>query len=267
MGAMAAPPGPPNGARPSLRRAPEQREMAVVAGLAFFLNLFPGTFLQLLNFRWGLLLTQTFFVAGPVMVALHWFYLDRRAIIPLRRPRATVLAATVLATAGLNILLTIGGAWQERVAPTPERLRAFFEALFQYRGPLDFALLLLLFGCVPAICEEVLFRGFLQAGFVQAFESAPKGIALTALTFAVFHVDPWRFPGILILGLFLGFLAHRTGSLIPPILAHALNNVLSISLSVRCGPCMDALQGSVWSVPATLLLIVGAGLLLRRAAA
>jgi len=241
--------------------------MAVILGLAFFLNLFPGTFLQLLNFRWGLLLTQTLFVAGPALVALRWFYLDRRAIIPLCWPRATVLAATILTTVGLNFLLTVGGTWQERVAPTPDRLRAFFEALFQYHGPVDFMLLLLLLGGVPAICEEILFRGFLQAGFVQIFESAPKGIVLTALTFAVFHVDPWRFPGILILGLFLGYLAQRTGSLIPPILAHALNNVLSISLAVSCGSSTGPFEVSFWAVTAALALIASGALLLRRATA
>lgn len=261
-------PQPPAGLRPvrSLRRAPEQREMALIVGLAFFLNLFPGSLLQWLHFRWGLLLTQTLFIAGPALLAIRWFYLDGKAVLPLRRPGAAALAGTILSTAGLNHLLNLAGAWQERVFPMPEMLRALWEGLLAYRGPRDFTLLLVLFGVVPAICEEILFRGFLQSGFVQVLESPAKGIVVTALVFSAFHLDPWRFPTLLVLSLFLGFLAHATGSLVPPIVAHALNNVLSIALvdSNVSGP--GALPGTPMSAAAALALMVAGLLLLRRPA-
>ena len=148
--------------------------------------------------------------------------------------------------------------------PTPEAVRAFFETQFVYRGPLDFALLLVAFAIVPAICEEILFRGFVQAGFIRIFESVPAGIALTALVFAVFHLDPWRFGGVLILGLFLGFLAHRSGSLVPPVVAHALNNTLSIVLTAATGRS-DAEDGEAWMLVAALAFVaVALGLLWPR---
>ncbi len=266
------PPTPPQAtrepagpARP-MRRAPEQREMAVVGGLAFFLNLFPGSILQLLNFRWGLLITQTLFIAAPGLMALRWFYLDPRAVVPLRRPRRGAVAGSVLGIVGLNHLLTLYGAWQDRVFPMPEALRQLWEALLAPRGALDYAVLLLLLGPLPAVCEEILFRGFLQAGFVHAFESPAKGIAVTAVVFAVFHFDPWRFIGVLALGLFLGLLAYRTGSLLPSMLAHALNNVVAIVLANAGDPAGRALAGSIAGVGAALVLLLLAALLLRRAA-
>lgn len=258
----AAPAGAP--LQRSARHAPELREMALVGGLAFFLNLFPGTLLQILSLRWGLVLTQMLFIAAPVLTALRWFYLDPKATLSWRRPAARGLLATVLGTAGLNHLLTLTGAWQEKVLPTPESVRAFFEGLFVYRGPLDYVLLLGAFAAVPAICEELLFRGFLQAGLVRLLGSAPKGIAASSLVFAAFHLDPWRFPGILILGLFLGFLVHRSGSLIPAILAHALNNVLSITVAVTSDARADAPEGTVWTVGAAAVLVAIAAWLLRR---
>jgi membrane protease YdiL (CAAX protease family) len=199
-----------------LRGAPEQREMVLILGLAFFLNLFPGTFLQILNTRWGLVITQTAFIAGPVLLALRWFYLDRRAVLPLRRPALDILAATALGTVGLNHLLTIAGAWQERLFPTPDSLRAFFINLFVYDGPVDYALLLVVFAVVPAICEEILFRGFLQTGLVRLLESPSRGIAASSLVFALFHLDPWRFAGILVLGAFLGYLTCCRSAWPPP---------------------------------------------------
>ena len=262
-----APAPPPGASARRLRRAPEQREMALILGLAFFLNLFPGSLLQWLHFRWGLLLTQTLFIAGPAVLAIRWFYLDGRVVLRLRRPSLAALGGTALATAGLNHLLNLAGAWQDRVFPMPEALRVLWEGLLAYHGPRDFALLILLFGVVPAICEEILFRGFLQAGFVQVLESPAKGIALTALVFAGFHLDPWRFPTLLVLSLFLGYLAHATGSLAPPILAHALNNVMSISLADASGQGSGALGASAQGILGALALCAAGLLLVRRPAA
>lgn len=222
-------PAPRPPAERALRQAPELREMALIAGLAFFLNIFPGSLLQAFDLRWGLLATQTLFIAAPVLLALRWFYLDPRATLALRSPRPAVWVAVVLGVPGLNHLLTIAGTWQESIVPMPEPMRQFYDALLEYRGPLDFVWLLFTFAVVPAVCEEILFRGFMQAGFIRLLESGPRGVVTTALVFAVFHLDPWRFTGILVLGLFLGALVQRSGSLWPAIGAHALNNILSIA--------------------------------------
>ncbi|HEU4401040.1 MAG TPA: CPBP family intramembrane glutamic endopeptidase [Candidatus Polarisedimenticolia bacterium] len=247
-----------------LRHAPEQREMALIVGLALFLNLAPGTLLQWLHFRWGIFLTQILFIAAPPVLAVRWFYLDRASVLPLRRPGWNAVGAALLGAAGLNHLLNLAGAWQERIFPMPDSLRLLWERLLTPHGGVDYALLLLLLGPLPAICEEILFRGFLQAGFVQAFESPGKGILMTALVFAAFHLDPWRFAGVLVLGLFLGYLVHRSGSLLPAMLAHALNNILSI---VQTDPSASgSAPGSPGSAAVAVILVLVALALLRRSA-
>src|SRR5882724_3825039 len=122
------------GTNPALRRAkgPGPLEMVLVAGLAFFLNLSAGTLLQYARPRLGLLVSEIFFIAGPVVLAIRLFYLDRRAILPMRGWRWTDLPAAIVAAAGLNHLLTIAGAWQETVWPTPTQVRALFDGLFVY---------------------------------------------------------------------------------------------------------------------------------------
>lgn len=271
MTRSAVPPSPPDQTVPPetlLRRAPERREVALILGLALFLNLFPGTFLQWLDVRWGLVLSQTLFIAAPVLLGIRWFYLDRRALLPLRRPRALLLPATAVGTLALNHLLTLTGAWHEQLLPPPEVYRLFFADLFVYRGPVDFALLLVVFALVPAICEEILFRGFLLGGLVAILDSPAKGIVLQALIFALFHLDPWRLPEIIALGLFLGFLAQRSGSLIPAILAHALNNAVSIALAAS-GRSESMIASSIreWSVPGAAALLAVSLIMVHRATA
>jgi membrane protease YdiL (CAAX protease family) len=274
MSRHAAPTGPPSPPDPTvppdpvLRRTPERRELALTLGLALFLNLLPGTFLQWLHIRWGLVVSQTFFIAGPALLGIRWFYLDRRALLPLHRPRALLLPAAAVGTLALNHLLTVAGAWHERILPPPEVYRLFFADLFIYRGPVDFALLLVVFAVVPAICEEILFRGFLLGGLVAILDSPAKGIVLQALIFVLFHLDPWRLPEIIALGLFLGFLAQRSGSLLPAILAHALNNTISIALAAA-GRSESTFASGIreWSVPCAAALLAVSLIVVHRASA
>jgi membrane protease YdiL (CAAX protease family) len=247
------------GAGPALRRTtgPGPLEMVLVAGLAFFLNLSAGTLLQLARPRLGLLLSEIFFIAAPAILAIRLFYLDRSTILPLRRLRWIDLSAAVAGALGLNHLLTMAGAWQETVWPTPVQVRVLFDGLFVYRGALDFAALLVAFAFVPAICEEILFRGFLQAGLSRTIDRPAGVVAASAFVFAVFHLDPWRFAGVLGLGLFLAWLRIETGSLWPPIAAHAASNVLSIALKVT-GRLDDDTPGSPWSAFLAAALAIAA---------
>jgi membrane protease YdiL (CAAX protease family) len=242
-----------------LRRTsgPGPLEMVLVAGLAFFLNLSAGILLQMAHPRLGLLLSEIFFIAAPAVLAMRLFYLDRSVILPLRGVRWMHLIAGIAGALALNHLLTIAGAWQETVWPTPVQVQALFDGLFVYRGALDFTALLVAFALVPAICEEILFRGFLQAGLARAIDHPAGVVAASALVFAVFHLDPWRFTGIMGLGLFLAWLRLRTGSLLPPMAAHAASNVLAITLKAT-GRLDDQQPGTLWSATAAAALLIAA---------
>jgi len=244
-----------------LRRAPERREIALTLGLVLLLNI-PGGFLQLANLRWGLFATQILFIAAPVFLAIHVFYLDPGAVLPLRWPGSSLLAGAAFGIAGLNHFLNYALLWQDRYFPLPTLWQGLFEELAAYDGPADLVLLLLLVGVVPAVCEELLFRGFVQAGLLREFESAPKAILVGALVFAGFHLNPWRMLVLLAIGVYLGFLARRSGSLLPAMLAHALNNVLSISLAELPEAWRDSLVQSSWSHAGAAGCLVAAALLL-----
>ncbi len=102
------------------------------------------------------------------------------------------------------------------------------SATIRHHGTSGFLLpLVLLIGVTPAICEEILFRGFLQRRLTQLLP-AWVGILLASIAFAALHVDPIHALGVLPLGIWLGFLAHASGSLWPAILGHFTNNTLAI---------------------------------------
>jgi len=251
----------------ALRRAPERLEVALILGLVLLLNYLPGGLLQIASLRWGILVSQILFIAAPVLLGIRWFYLDRRAVLPFARPGGGVLAGAILGALGLNHVLNYVVLWQDRLFPLPELWRTLFEGLSAFDGPLDLLLLLLLLGVVPGVCEEILFRGFVHAGLRQTFESGTTAIVVGALVFAGFHLNPWRFDVLLIIGLYLGYLVERTGSLVPSMVAHALINILSVGLAALGDEAQNACVQSPWSHALACVCLVGAVVLLRRSSA
>lgn len=88
---------------------------------------------------------------------------------------------------------------------------------------------------LPAIGEELLFRGFLQKRFLSIFKnraaSAHLAIWLTAIIFSAIHLQMLGFVPRLILGALLGYLAFWGGNLWFSIIAHFVNNALAVILS------------------------------------
>lgn len=88
----------------------------------------------------------------------------------------------------------------------------------------------------PAVCEEFFFRGFLQNS-VRQKTSASKAILSTAILFGLFHVivkDALMFERLIpstLMGIILGILYERSGSVIPGMLLHVLHNGLLISIA------------------------------------
>jgi hypothetical protein len=79
---------------------------------------------------------------------------------------------------------------------------------------------------VPGFSEEIFFRGLLQRSFVARF-GAPIGIGVAAFVFGLVHLDPPQAMGAMLTGGFLGWIAWRSGSIVPAIAAHVANNFLA----------------------------------------
>lgn len=89
---------------------------------------------------------------------------------------------------------------------------------------------------VPAIFEELAFRGIFLRSARTFLRPLPAHL-LTAAAFAAIHFQPLMLPFHFGIGLALGALRERSGSLWPPMLLHAVNNALAVGL----------LPGAPWS--------------------
>lgn len=83
---------------------------------------------------------------------------------------------------------------------------------------------------IPAIAEELLFRGLVQDAVTARFSPA-AGLWASALLFALLHRSLLAFPQMLAIGLVLGRLRQRSGSLMLPIIFHAFYNFAVLVLN------------------------------------
>jgi len=118
---------------------------------------------------------------------------------------------------------------------------------------------------VPALCEELFFRGFVLTGLYAHY--GPRwALTGSSLFFAASHFNPWQFLPLLLFGLFLGLLVHWTHSIYPAILAHAINNLVSVAgINLQTYWGLEGLGPSEHlSIPLVLFaaLVLAAGLLL-----
>jgi uncharacterized protein len=84
---------------------------------------------------------------------------------------------------------------------------------------------------IPAIGEELLFRGALQKIFIEWTKNKHAGIWISAIVFSAMHLQFYGFVPRMLLGAMLGYVFNWTGSLWIPILGHFVNNATAILIS------------------------------------
>jgi len=83
--------------------------------------------------------------------------------------------------------------------------------------------------------EEILFRGFLQKLLEETWQDITRAVLITSLFFAFIHMNPVWVIQIYFLGVVLGYLAWRTGSILTSLILHSLNNGTALILTNYSG--------------------------------
>ncbi|MBO0935059.1 CPBP family intramembrane metalloprotease [Fibrella sp. HMF5335] len=118
---------------------------------------------------------------------------------------------------------------------------------------------LLVVAILPAIGEEVLFRGVLQRKFIAWSGSVHVGIWLAAALFSAIHLQFYGFVPRMLLGALFGYLYVWTGNLWVPILAHFFNNgfaVVMMALNKQKLTTIDLEANDIVPLPVALFAVV-----------
>ncbi len=111
----------------------------------------------------------------------------------------------------------------DKVLPPPPWFWELFNKIFENDYGIYGAFLKVVI--IAPIIEELIFRGVIMHGLMRNY-SEFTAVFVSALMFALFHLNPWQLPATFILGLLLGILMIRTRNIYLCILGHAINNGL-----------------------------------------
>ncbi|UOG74728.1 CPBP family intramembrane metalloprotease [Hymenobacter tibetensis] len=111
-----------------------------------------------------------------------------------------------------------------------DRAQVLTKYLTQFTSFGRFIVGLIVIAVVPAISEELVFRGVIQRNLVQWFGSRHVGVWLAAAIFSAIHFQFFGFVPRFVLGLVLGYLYEWSGNILVPMVAHFTQNGFQIVL-------------------------------------
>ena len=159
----------------------------------------------------------TVFYLGKHHVELSFGCIGKRMVWPAVGMSVLIAASYVLVLVAVFDLIDIEQLFQKE-----------FESLNETGKHLFPGIAGLLYGCIFCpVLEEIGLRGILLGGLLKSRCRPWLAILITALIFALLHGIGVHFVVSLVFGIILGWLYWRTGSIIPCMIIHVVNNSLS----------------------------------------
>ena len=223
---------------------------------------------------WLMMSVQLLNQAGLFLLPtlLHWFINEKRRLADFNgQPVGRVMGwgLVILLTIslmpvnsliiGLNQALTL----PDSLAPLERWIRAKEDQMAEltrflttFRTVPQLAMAMLTIAVMPALSEEVLFRGVLQRKFIVWTGSIHAGIWLAAALFSAIHLQFYGFVPRMLLGALFGYLYVWSGNLWVPMLAHFVNNGFTIFLIFLYNRRFTSINiDSIGSVPLPVVLV------------
>ena len=200
----------------------------------------------------GLAITEGLMLLIAVAACLL-FHQPLREVFPFRKPQGRHVAGTLLLWMGffgISIYITMVLSYF-----FPQDILEINKGMSSFMDEIPFLPQILIMALLPAICEEMLFRGVIQ----YAFRKTNRWVIVSAvgLMFGICHMDPLRLLPTAILGVGLALVMLKTRNMLLPMLYHFFNNFLSALISQLSGGVdMNAAASSLASLTPPMLLFM-----------
>jgi membrane protease YdiL (CAAX protease family) len=184
--------------------------------------------LMFISGRWAALVIEVAVYFLPVFIVIHLSRLREARVFSIRGRisfRLGVLIIAVAAAYSVSASTLIELA--HRIRPIPRPYVSTIIEVMRANSIPEFLGVVFVSAAVPAVAEELLFRGIVQPALVKRI-GPTLGIVLTSVLFASCHLNPWIFLPLLVVGTLFGLLAYKTGTFWAGALAHFGNNLLAI---------------------------------------
>lgn len=203
---------------------PTIQESLFIWLVALLLMVYAGGMLSLSHPIAGVAIPQCVFGALPVLACLYMKGNVKKTFM-LRIPKMRNLAGGVILMLGAGsislLLSSVLSSW------FPENSEGLNSEYMQMLDGLPFWAALLLIALLPAVCEELLFRGYMFSAFRGKMRLC-NAMLLVSLLFAISHMSLIKVIPTAMLGVALAYGAYCSDSVITSALMHFLNNGFSV---------------------------------------
>jgi len=170
--------------------------------------------------------TQLGLVAAPALIMTLFLARRPRQTLLLNLPRLWALPAAVLLAVTLHPLVVLLAQGIDATYPMSEDTLRALERLSSVVQGTPLWQVLLVVALLPAISEELAFRGFILSGLRHVGSS--WAIAISSVLFGLTHGLLQQSLSAIVVGFVLGYLAVQTRSLLPCVIFHFTHNSLAI---------------------------------------
>ena len=199
----------------------------------------------------GMIITMAVFSVLTMVVFLwaKWCVVSRHWV---RTRPWFVLFWCVLAALGA----LIPSVWiQEHMPELPNIVEGEFDMIMKDRWGY------LVVGLLAPLAEEMVFRGAVLRSLLRWKENPWIGIVISAVLFAVIHMNPAQMPHAFLIGLLLGWLYYRTDSIVPGVVYHWVNNTVAYVM-YNLYPNPDLTLVELFGTEQKVLMALGCSLLI-----
>ena len=202
--------------------------------------------------------TSLILLAQVLSTAAMGIHLLVGKYVPLDRKTWSYCSSSKVLIASVVFILALG-LWTNylsELADLPNSMQETFEMMM--RHPLGIIAIVIM----APIVEELLFRGAIEGYLLRKWKHPAGAIVFSSLVFGLVHGNWVQAPFAFVIGLALGWMYYRTGSLLPGILMHFVNNSTAVlgflitdnpdaTMVSEYGP-----QGAVWMAVAGAVVTV-----------
>lgn len=210
---------------------------------------------------WGLVVTELSLVVMSLVAA--WVVgLDIKEMLRIKKIKVNEFFGTIVIWTASLLFLMIANLTFFYFFPDGLTVN---ESINEFTSQWPIVPTLFVVGIMPAICEEMLHRGFIQRCMMRKFKSRMLISILMGIFFGIFHMDFYRFLGTAILGGVLSYILVVTDNFFYNMLFHFVNN-FSVQLLAYftskmpdsdMGAAAEMMTGEVIAVGLASYLIIG----------
>lgn len=230
---------------------PTIQESILILIVALLLMVYAGGMLSLSYPLAGVIVPQFFIGVLPILAAIY-IKADLRQVFAIHKPGVRNLIG--------GVILVIGAASASLLLSNvlsylfPENSESLNESYLNMLDGVPFAAALLLIALTPAVCEELLFRGYMFTAFRQKMSLA-KAILCVSILFAISHMSLIKILPTALLGAALAYAVYASNSIFTSSLMHFLNNGFSVFL-LYYGDDIPLLQDEQAGMPLVIGMVI-----------